>query len=553
MAISDTINLLAEQNGLLGDIFEQGERIDTHEVQQTGVIANLLKYITGQELGEEEYRRDTTSIFSRIYLAIRHLDSKLGTNIIGSTSKLLKKLISGAFWVGVADSIARGIVALIKLPVNIANFIKSLRGVSFSKAVVGFKRFTDWLSKIAFTIGNTERMLKIRLKFLAFTQNLTKLLSTFANTDKVLRLRLALISVGEAFTKVSKALRGPAKALGKAGVVLGKIGWSISKVMLETAAWVAKFFFRPLTRTMAAIRPILPYLKKAQGIIGKFAPLLKPFSFILKAVLRPIFLIMGVFKGIQGFLKGYQEGGLIEGFKQGIKSFLQTFVGDIVDMLAHGVAKVLEFVGQYVNIPQGVIDFFKDFSFEKIFDSIVSSLGNMWDAANKWTEMFFGDPMAKIEEWFGPAIDAIKDIFDHFADVFSKVKEWAVEKINGLIPSFLKPQSAAGDDESRDVIRRLNAAILEASNANQLTQDQIKRFQNLRDEGRSARALNELRAIRELKAREAANLMQQQTTAITNATSSAVSSTRTITDNSVVVNNTAGNANTLRRMRYAEQ
>jgi len=242
MALEGTIDTLREQNKTLGDIFTQGSRIEENEKDQSGLITNLIGVLTGNDLKNEEGRREQVGIFNRIYKAIKNLDIQLGTNVVDSTQGFIKKLLKAFF-----------IFDLVALPGKIAmkftELIKAI-GKAIPKLVnlvkVGFTKFI-----------NTDFVLKIRLIFIDAIEKLRK---KFPKTFKV-------------FDRIADIFRGIAKGTKSIGKFAGAGGKGVLKVFSiigKVFGFVVKFLFKPLTNAFALVKQVKGPMKSAMKFFEVF-------------------------------------------------------------------------------------------------------------------------------------------------------------------------------------------------------------------------------------------------------------------------------------------
>jgi hypothetical protein len=390
MALEGTIDTLREQNKTLGDIFTQGSRIEENEKDQSGLITNLIGVLTGNDLKNEEGRREQVGIFNRIYKAIKNLDIQLGTNVVDSTQGFIKKLLKAFF-----------IFDLVALPGKIAmkftELIKAI-GKAIPKLVnlvkVGFTKFI-----------NTDFVLKIRLIFIDAIEKLRK---KFPKTFKV-------------FDRIADIFRGIAKGTKSIGKFAGAGGKGVLKVFSiigKVFGFVVKFLFKPLTNAFALVKQVKGPMKSAMKFFEVLKPFLHPFRLLFKLILKPLAIITATIAGIRGFMKGFEEGGILGGLKEGFLAIVEDLIGGLIDLGAKGIGWVLKKLG-FKELGEK----FSNFS----FSDMLRGIGDWFTVT--------------LPEWVKGKIKAIKDWWAEwtaaspFGAVLDKIIDvvtWPFKKIGGF-------------------------------------------------------------------------------------------------------------------------
>jgi len=126
------------------------------------------------------------------------------------------------------------------------------------------------------------------------------------------------------------------------------------------------------------LKPVTDTLKSIFGM-GKEAGALSKLFAPLKAVGRaigklflPITIIMGIFDGVEGFLKEYREtGSIVDGIRGAVVGIVDGFIGTFVRLLTDLVAMALEFLG-LENLGQFIRNFGEDVT--KFFNEAVGGI-----------------------------------------------------------------------------------------------------------------------------------------------------------------------------------
>ena len=141
---------------------------------------------------------------------------------------------------------------------------------------------------------------------------------------------------------------------------------------------IGRFFDDAFKSIQVTLKPITDTLKSVFGMGkegGALAKLFAPLRAVGRAIGKlflPITIIMGIFDGVEGFLKEYREtGSIVDGIRGAVVGIVDGFIGTFVRLLTDLVAMALEFLG-LENLGQFVRNFGEDVT--KFFNKAVGGI-----------------------------------------------------------------------------------------------------------------------------------------------------------------------------------
>ena len=262
---------------------------------------------------------------------------------------------------------------------------------------------------------------------------------------------------------VGKGAGATAKTGGVLGAVKGALATFKAGPLFVAIGGIAKILTGAFQGVLALIGGVGkvagPMVKVAagagKGIIGilsfaknVIAPIMKPFAGILKGVgsmvkgiMWPLMIIIGVFDFIKGFRKDKnwegEDATLFDKIGMGIEEALVGLVGLPLDMIKNAIAWILGKFGvgktkdpvTGEEIDSAWMVAMKEFSFSDLIRSIWQGMWNALDAAIKWITDLFADPVGTLKE-LG------KDVLAIFADFGKWLWDNSIGKAIGWVQSL---------------------------------------------------------------------------------------------------------------------
>ena len=326
-------------------------------------VNTLVDLLTGNALAQLEKDREM----------MRLLQGLGGGKDGGPEAPKPYELVGGAGVGAVAAAAAGGIALALGVIAGQVKAIKAYAKLLTPKFVTNlFKGIkTRWLARIdSIKVGVSSRITSLGLAITAMLDNLK---AKFApNPDSVLGKALARIK--GVFSNFGSRIRAIVTPFEEVALMI--------KNSISGPAGKIRFWFQSIGAKIARFGKLVV---KIAGVIGK--------------VFAPIAILITAWETVTGFLKGYEEDGLIGGIKGAIEGFFTSLVTVPLDMVKDAAAWLLEKVG--LITPETAAEV-KDFSFTKLFGTMLDSLFDFVTKAVDWVKTLFSDPVKALKElWSG--------------------------------------------------------------------------------------------------------------------------------------------------------
>jgi len=326
-------------------------------------VNTLVDLLTGNALAQLEKDREM----------MRLLQGLGGGKDGGPEAPKPYELVGGAGIGAVGAAAAGGIALALGVIAGQVKAIKAYAKLLTPKFVTNlFKGIkTRWLARInSIKVGVSSRITSLGLAITAMLDNLK---AKFApNPDSVLGKALARIK--GVFSNFGSRVRAIVTPFEEVALMI--------KNSISGPAGKIRFWFQSIGAKIARFGKLVV---KIAGVIGK--------------VFAPIAILITAWETVTGFLKGYEEDGLIGGIKGAIEGFFTSLVTVPLDMVKDAAAWLLKKVG--LITPETAAEV-KDFSFTKLFGTMLDSLFDFVTKAVDWVKTLFSDPVKALKElWSG--------------------------------------------------------------------------------------------------------------------------------------------------------
>lgn len=242
--------------------------------------------------------------------------------------------------------------------------------------------------------------------------------------------------------------------------IMGRVTFQIGRLL------------RPLTDASDAVakwaggvgKPIVEGLRRIRALSGGF---LTAFT----RILAPLGFLISAYDGVKGFL-GSDEETLFGKMGDGVSSFFGSFFGAPLDLLKLGVKTLFKKVfgietkdGEYdpenASLPQKILEFMDEFSFEETIKKLVKLPFSFIGGAVEWVGKFFDDPLGTLDDAWKNVKSGVASVADFVGDWVKGVWEWIkgfLPDVSAIAANFTNKMFNALPDWAKETIRDMEQA-----------------------------------------------------------------------------------------------